>query len=64
MKRNSPITKYLKKSKHLPGCKVNKKEFKCSCGFFEAVNEYLQLRTIQRNYYEALSVKMLKNEME
>jgi hypothetical protein len=62
MKTKRPLFTYLKKSKHLAGCKMDKKTRQCSCGFFAAVDDYLRLLEIQAKYYRELAEKIAASE--
>jgi hypothetical protein len=57
-----PLFTYLKKSKHLAGCKMDKKKRQCSCGFYAAVDDYLRLLEIQAKHYRELAEKIAASE--
>ena len=62
MRNKKPLFTYLKKSKHLEGCKMDKKARTCSCGFYAAVDDYLRLLEIQAKFYRNLAEKIVASE--
>lgn len=61
MSKQSLFT-FLKKVKHLPGCVLDKKNRKCTCGFYAAVDDYLRLLEIQAKHYRDLAEKIVASD--
>ncbi len=62
MRNKQPLFSYLKKSKHLKGCKMDKKARQCTCGFYAAVDDYLRLLEIQATHYRKLAEQIAASD--